>query len=44
LGLWIAATFIAANGGRLSAESTGPGLGTTMTVYLPARQDNVPSR
>jgi K+-sensing histidine kinase KdpD len=39
LGLWIAATFIAANDGRLSAESAGSGLGTTMTVYLPARRD-----
>jgi K+-sensing histidine kinase KdpD len=35
LGLWIAATFIAANGGRLSASSAGPGLGTKMTIYLP---------
>jgi len=39
LGLWIASTFIAANGGRLSAESAGPGLGTTMTIYLPAASD-----
>ncbi len=39
LGLWIAATFIAANGGRLSAESDGSGLGTTMTIYLPATRD-----
>ncbi len=43
LGLWIAATFIAANGGRLSAESDGPGLGTTMIIYLPATRD-VPQR
>jgi K+-sensing histidine kinase KdpD len=41
LGLWIASTFVAANGGRLSAESAGPGLGTTMTIYLPAMR-NVP--
>jgi K+-sensing histidine kinase KdpD len=39
LGLWIAATFIAANGGRLSAESAGPGLGTTMIISLPATRD-----
>ena len=43
LGLWIAATFIAANGGRLSAESAGPGLGTTMIISLPAARD-VPQR
>jgi K+-sensing histidine kinase KdpD len=43
LGLWIAATFIAANGGRLSAESAGPGVGTTMTIYLPATRD-IPQR
>jgi len=43
LGLWIAATFIAANGGRLSVESAGPGLGTTMVIYLPATPD-VPQR
>jgi signal transduction histidine kinase len=39
LGLWIAGTFVAANGGRLSAESAGPGLGTTMTIHLPATRD-----
>jgi K+-sensing histidine kinase KdpD len=36
LGLWIASTFIAANGGRLDAESPGPGLGTTIRIRLPA--------
>lgn len=36
LGLWIANTFIAANGGRLDAESNGPGLGTTARIRLPA--------
>ena len=35
LGLWIASTFIAANGGSLHAESRGPGLGTTMSMRLP---------
>jgi K+-sensing histidine kinase KdpD len=39
LGLWIASTFIAANGGKLSADSAGPGLGTTMTIHLPAKPD-----
>ncbi len=35
LGLWIASTFIAANGGTLHAESRGLGLGTTMSMRLP---------
>jgi K+-sensing histidine kinase KdpD len=39
LGLWIAGTFVAANGGRLSAESAGPGRGTTMTIRLPTTRD-----
>jgi K+-sensing histidine kinase KdpD len=39
LGLWIASTFVAANGGKLSADSAGPSLGTTMTIYLPATPD-----
>ena len=30
LGLWIASAFIAANGGKMSAVSDGPGLGTTL--------------
>jgi K+-sensing histidine kinase KdpD len=34
LGLWIANTFVVANGGRLDAESAGPGLGTTVSVSL----------
>ena len=29
LGLWIANAFVAANGGKMSAASEGPGLGTT---------------
>lgn len=36
LGLWIANTFVAANGGRLDANSAGPGLGTTVRIRLPA--------
>jgi K+-sensing histidine kinase KdpD len=35
LGLWIASTFIAANGGSLCAESPGPNLGSTMSLRLP---------
>ena len=35
LGLWIASTFIAANGGTLHAESQGPNLGTTISLRLP---------
>jgi two-component system sensor histidine kinase KdpD len=35
LGLWIARIFVAANGGTLSADSPGPGRGTTMSIRLP---------
>jgi two-component system, OmpR family, sensor histidine kinase KdpD len=35
LGLWIASTFIAANGGFLFAESEGPNRGTTISLRLP---------
>jgi two-component system, OmpR family, sensor histidine kinase KdpD len=35
LGLWIARVFVAANGGTLSADSPGAGLGTTMSIRLP---------
>jgi two-component system sensor histidine kinase KdpD len=35
LGLWIARIFVAANGGTLAAHSPGPGMGTTMSIYLP---------
>jgi K+-sensing histidine kinase KdpD len=34
LGLWIARIFVAANGGTLSADSPGAGLGTTMSIRL----------
>jgi len=40
LGLWIARIFVTANGGSLTAESAGPGRGTTMSIRLPVR-DNV---
>jgi K+-sensing histidine kinase KdpD len=35
LGLWIANTFVTANGGSLHVESPGPNLGTTITLWLP---------
>jgi K+-sensing histidine kinase KdpD len=42
LGLWIASTFIAANGGSLHAESRGPNLGTTMSMRLPTVSAETP--
>ncbi len=42
LGLWIANAFIAANDGRVSAVSEGPGLGTTVSIELPVTQAAVP--
>lgn len=42
LGLWIASTFIAANGGSLYAESDGPNLGTTISLRLPTVSDDTP--
>jgi len=44
LGLWIASTFIAANGGRLEVDSAGPGLGTTVRIRLPAAGEATPRR
>jgi two-component system sensor histidine kinase KdpD len=38
LGLWIASAFVAANGGKMSAVSDGPGLGATLTIELPVTQ------
>jgi len=38
LGLWIASAFIAANGGKISAVSEGPGLGTTVSIELQVTQ------
>jgi two-component system sensor histidine kinase KdpD len=38
LGLWIATAFIAANGGRITAVSGGPGLGTSIAIELPVTQ------
>ena len=42
LGLWIANAFIAANGGKMSAASEGPGLGTTVAIELQVTQAAVP--
>jgi K+-sensing histidine kinase KdpD len=42
LGLWIASTFIAANGGSLHAESGGPNLGTMMSLRLPTVSADTP--
>lgn len=42
LGLWIASTFIAANGGSLHAQSPGPDLGTTMSLRLPTVSADTP--
>jgi K+-sensing histidine kinase KdpD len=36
LGLWIANTFVTANGGKLDAKSGGTGLGTSVRISLPA--------
>jgi two-component system sensor histidine kinase KdpD len=38
LGLWIANAFVAANGGKLAAASSGPGQGTTISIELPVAQ------
>jgi hypothetical protein len=40
--LWIACSFIAANGGSLHAESGGRGLGTTMSMRLPTVSAETP--
>src|SRR5262249_41786075 len=42
LGLWNASAFIAANGGRMHADSEGPNLGTTFSIALPVTQAAVP--
>ncbi len=42
LGLWIANAFIAANGGKMTAVSDGPGLGTTLAIELPVTQAAMP--
>jgi len=42
LGLWIASTFIAANGGSLHVESPGPNRGTTISLRLPTALQDMP--
>lgn len=42
LGLWIASTFMTANGGTLHAESRGPNLGTTISLRLPIVSQDTP--
>jgi two-component system, OmpR family, sensor histidine kinase KdpD len=42
LGLWIANSFVASNGGKVNAISEGPGLGSTLTIELPVTQTAVP--
>jgi K+-sensing histidine kinase KdpD len=42
LGLWIASTFVGANGGTLHAESRGPNLGTTISLRLPVVSQDTP--
>lgn len=39
LGLWVATTLIASNGGTLDAASAGADRGTTITIRLPASTD-----
>jgi two-component system sensor histidine kinase KdpD len=39
LGLWIAKAFVAANGGRIQAMSSGANQGTTVSIYLPLAPD-----
>jgi len=41
LGLWIASTFVSANGGTLHADSRGPDLGTTISFRFPSTPENV---
>lgn len=42
LGLWIASTFVAANGGSLFAESGGLGRGSTISLRLPTIAEDTP--
>src|SRR5262249_35396684 len=42
LGLGIANAFMAANAGKVTAVSEGPGLGTTVAIELPVTQTAVP--
>jgi K+-sensing histidine kinase KdpD len=42
LGLWVASTFVAANGGTLDVMSEGPDRGTMVTIRLPVDTADVP--
>jgi K+-sensing histidine kinase KdpD len=42
LGLWIATAFVKGNGGTIEGVSRGLGLGTTMTIRLPAAGETTP--
>jgi K+-sensing histidine kinase KdpD len=42
LGVWIATAFVKANGGTIEGISRGPGLGTTMSIRLPAAGEPTP--
>jgi K+-sensing histidine kinase KdpD len=42
LGLWVASTFVTANGGTLHAESPGANLGTIMSMLLPTVSADTP--
>ena len=42
LGLWIASTFVTANGGSLYAESAGPDQGATITLRVPTVAADAP--
>jgi two-component system sensor histidine kinase KdpD len=41
LGFWIACTFVKANGGTIAASSRGQGMGTTVSIALPASQSTL---
>jgi len=41
LGFWIASTFVKANGGTITVSSRGQGMGTTVSIALPASQSSL---
>jgi K+-sensing histidine kinase KdpD len=41
LGFWIASIFVGANGGTISTSSPGQGLGTTVSISLPASPSTI---
>jgi len=43
LGFWIASTFVQANGGTVAVMSRGQGLGTTVSISLPASEETAAS-